>query len=215
MAYEAPVIIRKQVIVVEGQDYNDKGDLMVKAKGINAPFKLGMKRTTEYANQFIIDRAVELSFATFKGYEYIASAKLVDIQVKMDAPVQPYTKTEVASSIPKAEPSHDKKEYKADPAKTSSIERQVAAKIACEFSDQETLAGRLQDAEIIYQWISEGKLPPVPTPSVPEKPTPEALKPPTPSVGTEKPKPPHKKSALVDAAKNVAIAEEEPIGEEN
>ena len=67
------------------------------------------------------------------------------------------TKTEPAPSAPvvdKKPPEIPKQGYKADPAKTDSIERQVAVKLACEISsDTDTMEQIFTKADKIIAWI--------------------------------------------------------------
>jgi hypothetical protein len=80
--------------------------------------------------------------------------------IPMAEPVTTTESTPYHQPAPETEPTISPQErgktgYKADPLKTSSIERQVAIKLACDISsDTETLEQIFSKADKIYKWIS-------------------------------------------------------------
>ncbi len=157
-------IIRTEIFVVDHSETNNYGNLIVTPKedgGVTTKtYKVGNKRSSLF-DVFQPDTAVEVGYSEYMNREYIASAR----QVKDAIPDKPVKLPEpapriVESSIPKPEPKPEiapqpvGKFYKADPAKTDSIERQVSIKLACDISsDTESLDQIFIKADRIYQWI--------------------------------------------------------------
>ena len=103
-------------------------------------------------------------------YEYIKEGATLDCDVvtkkseKSDPDGNPYWNRKISQIYIDGKPiaqSSSKQGWQPrqdNPEQRRSIERQVAAKLALEFSPQPTLLGKLCDAEIIYTWIAGGDI---------------------------------------------------------
>ena len=160
------------IIVVGHTEVDSFGNLWVTPQGGGERIKIAKKRENLHPI-FQQGQAVLLSWQTYMNKPYVADAKPVsgelpptqELKVQKQALLttqdlfpEHQKEIERARQVVKSArvPSGDTSgKYKADPAKTDSIERQVAIKLACEIAPTEPLEHIFEKANRIYKWISQ------------------------------------------------------------
>lgn len=139
-----PVIVRSVDIVVDKVDYNSYGDMVFTDTEGNER-KVGAKRLSYFKNEIIPDKAVRLNYIMSSfGKEYIYNAIPAEQLIKAKEPVVKSTEIPKEGKII---PNVGK--YKADPAKTESIERQTSLKSAVELA-----VAKIIEVDSILSWAT-------------------------------------------------------------
>ncbi len=131
------VITRSQVVTIQEVNKNSYGDLtFTDTEGTD--YKVGAKRVQHFEQVIFGGNRVQLNYATYKGREYIYSAKPVKSETSLPAGTPEVIKPviPVVKPIPKKEESMTKDDWAEKERITrKSIERQTALKeatnIAC------------------------------------------------------------------------------------
>ncbi len=148
-------IVRTEIFTVESTSLDGYGSLVILDKA-GQEHKVNKKHESLH-HVFQAGLAVEVGYGNFMDHDFIHTAKAVAEGLAPPVVSKPAsTEEQPAPKIAIAPQAVGKTGYKADPAKMSSIERQVAIKLACDISsDTESLEQVLAKAEKIFQWISK------------------------------------------------------------
>jgi len=131
---EKAEITRKEIIVVDKVSHNDYGDLVFTDK-TGKSFKVKEARSQYFTDVIIEGRAAELSYSSYKGREYVYSAKLVELP--KDEPATPQS-TPVVSKPSNSPDLHNRSyalSYAKDMAVAKVIEPKDVLSYAITFAD--------------------------------------------------------------------------------
>ncbi len=141
MTYQEPKIVRTEDIVVRSTTKDAKGYLIVTDEG-GKEHKISPKRESLFS-LFAAGKAIHLSYAKYQSVEYIANATPLEQMIKTVKPAESGGVNVKIPEIGKIIP--EKGKYKADPAKTESIERQTSLKSAIDLC----VAGKIEIDQVI------------------------------------------------------------------